>query len=431
MRFSDIQDDPLDYDIHPLIEKLEKYFIVYPRDYKFINYLKTNNISVTTINETVTPIELLVHIKTNPIPGRGFEQIYVSKEQLINLYNATIQNKETGFSKDFLQKIMCGTITNKSFQNQLRHTIANIALEEISGCTSSELNNMFNEYFEDSLDNFSINPKLYFSYKFTSNRSIKIKIPTDEFELVKSDLTNRWMLIDELPEYLIDKFKEDCTEIKNLILNQPTELKLVLNKSLPEELIPYLNKITHINITMNANKYGHKWIIDNDYVEIEYDDVYYDIQNYKLELNVPMKLEYNNENLIVVVFPIKQGRSIKPADKAMDMFQNYSYYWDSIKEKLKMLYIKDLCEQAMITKRDIIRQLIFSSNDKTISFKEDNIEYTLMIQQDEAIYYCNHNKQIIFIKKENNFEISLEYSALLHTKISDLIKTIYELIDKF
>ncbi|RKV65685.1 MAG: hypothetical protein D8H99_68370 [Streptococcus sp.] len=431
MRFSDIQDEPLDYDIHLLIEKLEKYFTVYPRDYKFINYLKTNNISIMTTNETITPIELLVHIKTDPILGAGFKQIYVSKQQLIDLYEATVQNKETGFSKDFLQEIMCGTTTNKPFQNQLRHTIANIALEEISGCTASELNDMFSEYFEDSLDNFSINPKLYFSYKFTSNRSIKIKIPTDEFELVKSNLTDRWMLIDELPEHLIDKFKEDCTEIKNLILNQPTELELVLNKSLPEELIPYLNKITHINITMNANKYGQKWIIDNDYIEIEHDDLYYDIRNYKLELNVPIKLEYDNKNLTIAVFPIKQGRSIKPIDKAIDMLQNYSYYWNSIKEQLKTLYIKDLCEQAMITKRDIIRQLIFSSNDKTICFKDDNIEYTLMIQQDKAIYYCNHNKQIIFIKKENDFEISLEYSGLLHTKISDLIKTIYELIDKF
>ena len=430
MRFSDIQDDPLNYNSHLLIEKLEKYFTVYPRDYKFIDYLKTNDISITT-NKTVIPIDLHVHIKTDPILGTKFKQIYVSKQQLINLYEATVQHKETGFSKDFLQEIMCGIATNKPFQNQLRHTIANIALEEISGCTSSELNDMFNEYFEDSLDNFSINPKLYFRYKFTSNRSIEIKIPTDEFELVKSDLTNRWMLIDELPEHLIDKFKEDCTEIKNLILNQPTELELVLNKSLPKELIPYLNKITHINVTMNANKYGQKWIIDNDYVEIEHDDVYYDIRNYKLDLNVPMKLEYNNENLTVVVFPIKQGRSIKPIDKAMDMLQNYSYYWNSIKEQLKTLYIKDLCEQAMITKRDIIRQLIFSSNDKTICFKEDNVEYTLIIQQNNAIYYCNHDKQIIFIKKENDFEISLEYSALLHRKISDLRKTIYELIGKF
>lgn len=144
-----------------------------------------------------------------------------------------------------------------------------------------------------------------------------------------------------------------------------------------------------------------------------------------------MRLEYDDKNLTVVVFPVKQGQSIKPINEAMDMLQNYTYYWKQIKEILKQLYAKDLIKQELESKRDFIRQLIFSSNNKTICFKEDDATYKLEIQQDRAIYDYNYNRQITFIKNGNDFKISLEYSNLRHTKIEDLRKTIHKLIDKF
>ena len=144
-----------------------------------------------------------------------------------------------------------------------------------------------------------------------------------------------------------------------------------------------------------------------------------------------MHLEYDDKNLTVVVFPVKQGQSLKPINKAMDMLQNYTYYWGSIKETLKYLYTKGLIKQELAPKRDLVRQLIFSSNDKTICFKEDDVFYKLRIRQEKAVYYQNNNTQITFIKNGNDFEISLEFSDLRRTKIEDLRKTIYELIDKF
>lgn len=426
MRFSDIQNDPLDYDYGVLCDKLKNYFTVDISNYKFVDYLKTNNLIVTTSNETAQPVDLHIYIVNN--------EAYLPGPDLSRLWDATRFNiDETRFSNDFLQKLMCETASNKHFQTRLQDAIANIALENIANCSSSELNDMFSEYFEDSLDNFSIGYNLYFRYKFTSSRSIKVYTPKDEFELVKSDLTDQWMLNDELSEHLIEKFKEDCVEIKNLILNQPTELRLALNEPLPKQLVPYLDKITNIAITLEANNYGPKWIIDNDYVEFEEDDQYYLYSGtrYKLKLNVSMHLEYDDKNLTVAVFPVKQGQSIKPINEAMDMLQNYTYYWKSIKETLKQLYTKDLIEQELAPKRNFIRRLIFSSNDKTICFKEDNVFYKLDIQRDRAVYYHNNNTQITFIKKENDFEISLEFSDLRHTKIEDLRETIYKLIEKF
>ena len=425
MRFSDIQDNPLNYDYDVLFDKLKNYFTVDVSDYKFVNYLKTNNLIITTSTETVQPVDLHIYIVNN--------EAYLPGPDLSHLWNVTRFNiDETRFSKDFLQELMCGTASNKHFQNQLQDTIANIALENISNCSSSELNDMFSEYFEDCLNNFSIGHNLYFRYEFTSSRSIKVYTPKDEFKLIKSDLTDHWMLSDELSEHLIEKFKEDCTEIKNLILNQPTELRLALNEPLPKQLVPYIDKITNIAVTLEANKYGTKWIIDNDYVEVEEDEDYYLYSGtrYKLKLNVPMRLEYDDKNLTIIVFPIKQGQSIKPINEAMDMLQNYSYYWKSIKETLKQLYTKNLIKQELAPKHDLIRQLIFNSNDKTICFKEDDVFYKLRIRQEKAVYYQNNNTQITFIKNGNDFEISLEYSDLRHVKLADLRETIYELIDK-
>lgn len=434
MRFSDIQDNPLDYDYDVLFDKLKNYFTISINNYKFVDYLQTNNLTVMTHNETIEPCNVNIYIIDDPILGSKFKKAYLPMPELSNLWDTTRFNTgENRFSKDFLQKLMCETASNKQFQNQLQDTIANIALENISNCSSAELNDMFSEYFEDSLDNFSIGYNLYFRYKFTSSRSIKVYTPKDEFELVKSNLTDQWMLSDELPEHLIEKFKEDCTELKNIIFNQPTELRLALNEPLPKQLVPYLDKIKNIVVTLEANNYGPKWIIDNNYVEDEedYDYYLYSGTRYKLKLNVPMHLEYDDKNLTVAVFPVKQGQSIKPINEAMDMLQNYSYYWKSIKETLKQLYTKDLIEQELAPKRNFIRRLIFSSNDKTICFKEDDVFYKLDIQQERAIYYHNNNTQITFIKNRNDFEISLEYSDLQHTKIDDLRETIYKLIEKF
>lgn len=66
-----------------------------------------------------------------------------------------------------------------------------------------------------------------------------------------------------------------------------------------------------------------------------------------------------------------------------------------------------------------------------LRFKEDHTEYRLTIQENEALYSRDSDDQITFIKTNNDFEISLEFSDLHRTKISELPKTIQELIEKF
>lgn len=435
MRFSDIQENPLNYNTNQLIEKLKNHFTISINECPFIDQLPTNRITVQLTNATLQP-NILVYI----VIENSTKKAYVAEQQIRALYNATIWNEseslntvKPAFSKDFLQNIMCDTISNKYFQKMVHNTIASIALENITGCSSQELNEMFGPYLEDTLDEFNLSSKLNSRYKFISTNHIEVKPRIhDEFELIKPDNTNKWMLSKELPPKSLEKFKEDIQQIKNCILKQPTELKIELDKSLPQELTPYLNRIDHINTKMYAREYGPKWIIDNEYSYIEHEDYYYHEKSYELEIPVPLKLTYDSKNqTTTITLPIKRGESLKPAENVIHLFKNPYHTWGRIKEQLKKFYIKDLIEQAIKSKRDVIRQLLFSSNNKTICFKEDNVKYKLEIETNKATYRRDYNKQIIFVKNENNFKVSLEYSDLIHTPIPDLENTINELIDKF
>lgn len=55
MRFSDIQDDPLNYNFNTILEELENYFTVYVHRYPFIAYINTDQLTLTLHEETLSP----------------------------------------------------------------------------------------------------------------------------------------------------------------------------------------------------------------------------------------------------------------------------------------------------------------------------------------------------------------------------------------
>ena len=435
MRFSDIQDNPLNYNLNTILEELENYFTVYVHRYPFISYINTDQLTLTLHEETLSPTDVIVHFKDDPILKPDFKKAYIPKNQLKGLFFNTISNetkidiKSDSFSKEFLQKLICNTAPIKEFRELLHDAIANKALENITNSTSNELNAMFNAYFEDNLLDFNITYKLNFKYRFLDTRRIELTRYEEKFELVKSELTNKWMLNEELSEHLLEKFTQDCAIIKNLIQEQPTTLECVLNRQLGPELIPYLNTINYINTKMTAHKRGPKWIVDNNYVDIIHDNDYV-IRAYQLNLELPIQLTYNDEEQIIVTFPITPGESLKPAQQVIDSLESSVYYWDPIKKQLAHNYVKSLVTDAIVPKRKVIKQLIFSSDNKVLRFKEDNIEYCLTIRGDEVTYECDGNRQLTFLKKENDFDISLQYSSLLYEKFQVVKNPIHELIDK-
>ena len=117
MRFSDIQENPLNYNTNQLIEKLKNHFAISINDCPFIDQLPTNRITVQLTNATLKP-NILVYIVTE----NGFKKAYVAEQQIRALYNATIWNEskslntvKPAFSKDFLQNVMCDAISNEYF----------------------------------------------------------------------------------------------------------------------------------------------------------------------------------------------------------------------------------------------------------------------------------------------------------------------------
>lgn len=97
------------------------------------------------------------------------------------------------------------------------------------------------------------------------------------------------------------------------------------------ELIPYLNTINYIDTKITAHKRGPKWIVNNNYVDIIHDDDYM-IRGYQLNLELPIQLTYNDEEQIIVTFPITPGESLKPAQQVIDSLESSVYYWNPIKK---------------------------------------------------------------------------------------------------
>lgn len=145
MRFSNIQDDPLNYNFNTILEELENYFTVYVHRYPFIAYINTDQLTLTLHEETLSPTDVIVHFKDDPILKPDFKKAYIPKNQLKGLFFNTISNetkidiKSDSFSKEFLQKLICNTAPIKKFQELLHNTIANKALENITNSTSNEL----------------------------------------------------------------------------------------------------------------------------------------------------------------------------------------------------------------------------------------------------------------------------------------------------
>ena len=47
MRFSDIQDNPLKYNLNALLKELKNYFTVYVHRYPFISYIDNDQLTLT------------------------------------------------------------------------------------------------------------------------------------------------------------------------------------------------------------------------------------------------------------------------------------------------------------------------------------------------------------------------------------------------
>lgn len=427
MRFSDIQKDPRNYDTDILVGKLENYFTTTIENCPFIDQLDTPSVELTLTEETVQPVVVPIYVKRDT----GQTIAHVPKQHIVDLYNGTRWNELPAFTTDFLQAVMCETVDNEQFQNQVHDAIASKVLEMMTNCTALELDQMFGGYFEEHLDDINFTIQLNFRYKFLRTNRIEVTTRTDEsFQLVKSETTNTWKVNKEISEQLFGKLKEDFERIKTLIDQQPKQYECMLNQTLPEELVPYLRNIQHIHVVLTGGRTEPVWLTDHKKVVVDYWGDFDMRKRYQLELEVPIILSYRDDT-VVATFPVTPGQSLKPVEKAMEQLKNRFQYRTSIKGELTECHVKDLLTRAIAAQHNIIRRVIFGLEEGATCFAEQGVEYELRVSDDRVYYERDRHIQWVFVKDGNDFSIDLEYSDLFNVNPSELKGTIKELVDKF
>lgn len=427
MRFSDIQKDPRNYDTDILVGKLENYFTTTIENCPFVDLLSETVLHLTLTDETVEPVTIPIHVKHD----KGQTTAHVPNQHVVDLYNGTRWNELPAFTTDFLQGVMCELADDEQFQTQVRDAIASKVLETMTNCTASELDQMLGGYLEEHLDDINFTIQLNFRYRFLRTNQIELTTRTDtSFQLVKSETTKAWKLDTEISEQLFDKLKEDFEHIKNLIDKQPKQFECVLNQPLPKELVPYLRHINHIAVKLTGGRTAPVWFTDHKKVVVDYWGDFDMRKNYQLELDVPVILTYR-DNTVVATFPITPGQSLKPVEKAMKLLQNRFQYRTSIKGELTECHVKDLLTRAITAKHDIIRRVIFGLENNVTHFADNGVEYELRVWDDHVSYDRDGDRQWVFVKDGNDFDIDLEFSGLLNVNPSELNETINNLIDKF
>jgi hypothetical protein len=427
MRFSDIQKDPRNYDTDILVGKLENYFTATFENCPFVDLLSETVIHLTLTDETIEPVTIPIYVKHD----KGQTTAHVPQQHVVGLYNGTRWNEAPAFTTDFLQAVMCETVDNKQFQNQVRDAIASKVLETMTERTALELEQLFGGYFEEHLDDINFTIQLNFRYRFLRTNRIEVTTRTDEsFQLVKSETTNTWKVNKEISEQLFDKLKEDFKRIKNLIDQQPKQYECVLNQTLPEELVPYLRNIQHIHVVLTGGRTEPVWLTDHKKVVVDYWGDFDMRKRYQLELEVPVILSYRYDT-VVATFPVTPGQSLKPVEKAMEYLQNRFQYRTSIKGRLTQYHVKDLLTRAIAAQHDVICRVIFGLEEGATCFTEQGVEYELRVSDDRVYYERDRHIQWVFVKDGNDFSIDLEYSDLFNVNPSELKETIKELVDKF
>lgn len=405
MRFSEIKNNPLDYNKQTVIDKLKEYFTIKLTDNCFDNYLNVNQINITLEKETTKPITVTLNVTVNQQNPQS--RIFsVDLKQIEQLYD----DSKTRFTDEFLLKLMRNEATNNQFKNNIQNIISNIILENITNCTSLEIRQLFGLYIEDNIKNPKLAKKLNFNYFFWSKNKIEINIDKNRVTMRYDIPSAKWILFGEFPQKHINAFRDDIKTIRDFIEKQPNELKLTINKKLPRSITPYLNLVEYVPFKHN------------------YNDVQFDL--------LPVQLTYNNKQLTITCL-IEKYKGLQHVQKVLDYIKNntktngFDY---NIETLIKNACIPDMVNDKINKKRDKIIQTLANINKESISFTENNIQYKLkpkVIYNENIDYYRDHENMFTLIKRSNDFKIDFENSQLFDLKLVELEEIINDVVDKF
>lgn len=425
MRFSDIKDNPRDYDRGLMLQKLKDYFTLPPKDLD------------TPIEQTYVPLTLTKETTGKAPVLFNTDDRRVTMAYVVALYD-DMRDDGVAFNDHFLQSVMCGTVNNHYYRELVRDSMRTLYLKNMTGLTSKRFDAIFTPYMEDLLDEFTSRLALRLDYKFDSRDCISIRrsqtksYDEADMEIRRSDLTGQWTLT-RVSDEALDKFKEDLKTLQKLANEQPTTVTRVIKGDLDENLRPYLNRLTSMTTTVTANGYSvysRRWLKDHDNVSETYDD--HGDTLYKLTLDVPVTITHDGD-AYTVTCPIEKGMNLTPAQNALKDFETDDYLAYYIKRKLKPLYVKDLVAKGLASKETTVHLLLdrLEENDEALTFTEDDTHYQLRSRYGVITYKRNGYTMMTFAKEDDRYKVSLRDSHLLADQNRlNVEKIVDELIDK-
>lgn len=431
MRFSDIKQNPWNYDRTTVLNALKRYFTIdMPTDSPFP--ITKNSYTIYLSNETteLIPVTLETHLETKD--NFNSQLGHVHPKTLETIYDNHFENKPS-FTDDFIQKIVCQTTDQESFLASIKKALAVDYLEKTAKASPAVLETYFGPYFEDLLKETNLPVELHFKYVIRDIHTIDIYGDSRNIlnQLIQDPKTKQWSLDKPFSEEDEIKFRKDCYKIFFKLREQPKMLTrtLKLQNPLSEVLQSQLDILKTLPTTVYATDNGLRWIYDNG--EFDYDNDYNDYNDRnRYDINVPVSIKLTADNSLELTFPIKRGQSLIPAQKLID--SNDQYLSRLIKKQLKSILINNTLEQAIEPRKQAITNFLDQlPKHDTLEFKENGNIYKLIKWSTEDVSYSYNNSYLITFEKEDDnyhYEANLSLYDINETLLKDLI---IDLISKF
>lgn len=429
MRFSDIKQNPWDYDKKTVLNALKRYFTVdMPTDSSYPITKDSYTIYLTDETTETIPVTLETHLNTSD----AFEQLtgHIDTKTLETLYNNHFEDKPS-FTDDFLQQLICKTVDQGSFLTAINKALGVDYLENLTNDSSAVLETYFGPYFEDLLKETNLPYKLNFKYAIRNIHTIDIYNGKTHNYLLQHPETNQWSLDELFSKEDELTFKKDYQTILSKLVEQPKALTrtLTLQNPLSEILQSQLADLKTLPATLYATNEGRRWIYNNgsfDY-DNDYDD-YNDRNRY--DIDIPVNLNLTADNTLNVIFPIQKGQSLIPAQKLID--SDDQYLFRKIKKQLKSTLINNTLKEAIEPRKHAITSVLdrLPKHD-TLEFKENDNIYKLIKWSTEDVSYSYNNSYLITFEKEDDnyhYEANASFYDIDETLLKDLIT---DLISKF
>lgn len=431
MRFSDIKQNPWDYDRTTVLNALKRYFTIdMPTDSPFP--ITKDSYTIYLTNETTEPIPVTLNTRLETRNNFNSQLDYIHPKTLETIYDNHFEGKPS-FTDDFIQKIVCQTANRDTFLATIKKAIAVNYLEKTARASSAVLETYFGPYFEDLLKESNLPFELHFKYVIRNIHLIDIYDDSRNIinQLIQHPETKQWSLDKPFSEENEINFKKDCHTIFFKLHEQPKTLTrtLKLQNPLSDILESQLAALKTLPTTLYATDNGLRWVYDNG--EFDYDNDYNDYNDRnRYDIDVLVNIKLTSNKTLELVFPIKRGQSLIPAQQLID--SSNQYLSRLIKKQLKAALINNTLEQTIEPRKQTITNFLDQlPKHDTLEFKENGNIYKLIKWSTEDVSYSYNNSYLITFEKEDDnyhYEANLSLYDINETLLKDLI---IDLISKF